>query len=48
MSNLELRKKIEKWADFNLLWGTSCVKTRFKTPNELLDNLFNYLELYNY
>ena len=41
----DIKTKLEKWCDSNLFCGTSCVETPFETVDELLEDLFKYLDL---
>lgn len=41
----DIKAKLEKWCDSNLFCGTSCVETPFETVDELLEDLFKYLDL---
>lgn len=41
----DIKDKLEKWCDSNLFCGTSCVETPFESVDELLEDLFKYLDL---
>ena len=41
----DIKSKLEKWCDSNLFCGTSCVETPFESVDELLEDLFKYLDL---